>query len=325
MDSYLKNIYSFQSQLEERGLVTKRLLKLKRGGRPDGIVVVGMGGSGLAGDLIKGLRSELRIPVPVEVVKNSKIPKLPFRKPFFIFVSFSGNTSEVMGALKSVVWSKNVKIAIVTTGGKLGTLSDKLGLPEVRFDSGDLTPRQSVGYTYKALKKLLLTQFSSIKRFPTPRFSYRNLEKISESLARKLKEKIVLLYSREADAYIANFWKTALNETGKTMAFRNTFPEVAHNELVSFESRLSRSVYIIFLSPPNAKTDTASASLRTFLALAKGRGVSGSVVSLGGKNPEEVAWNAFLLAHLTSYHLAKILKRNPIETKLIKQFKNQTG
>ena len=325
MDLYLKNLYNFDRQLEDGALTATRPEKLKRGGRPDAILVVGMGGSGLAGELLKSLRSTIGLPAPIEIAKGPKLPNLPFKRPLYVFVSFSGNTQEVIDALRETLRKKGREIGIVTTGGGLASIANKKGLPLVTMPQGDLTPREALGYTYSALKKLLLAQFPEIKRFKAPAFRYQLPDRLGKSIARKLKDKTTLLYSREEDAHLTYIWKAALNETGGVPAFRNTFPEVAHNEIVGFESRMSKPTYILFLAPPSFKTDKLSKSLRVFLRIAKSRGIDSGVIPIPGRNAEEVTWSTHLLAHFTAYHLAKISGKNPIKTKLINEFKRQTS
>ena len=325
MDKYLEHLYRFNLQLDPRALHARRLEVLRQGKRPDAVVVVGMGGSGLAGDAVRALRNKIGLNYPVEVFKSSKIPKLPFKNPFYIFVSFSGNTAETIGALKGVLGSKKSCLAIVTTGGKLGTIAKQNKLPIITFSAPDLTPREGLGYTYNALKKLLLVRFpSSIKSFGTPKFGHKNLEAYGKSLAGKLRNKLTLVYSQEKDLHLGKIWKATLNETGGLPAFCNTFPEVAHNEIVSFENQLSKKSHILFLAPPLFKADKESRRANVFMALARKEGIASNIISLEDHNPEEVMWNSFLLAHYTSHALAKLNKKNPFKTKLIDKFKKLT-
>ena len=57
------------------------------------IVIAGMGGSGIGGDLVKAVLAD-NCPIPVAVHRDYSLPAFVGQGTLFIAVSFSGNTEE---------------------------------------------------------------------------------------------------------------------------------------------------------------------------------------------------------------------------------------
>ena len=155
MISYEKNLLEFGRQLSFKKLAFYFLEKLA-GAKPDGVVVCGMGGSGITGTILKKLAGELGIPVPTVSVRDRTLPRLFFKKPLFIFVSFSGETAETIANLKSALaYKSGADVAIVTAGGKLKSIAQEKRLPLVTFHPENLTSREASGTMFYGLFKIL--------------------------------------------------------------------------------------------------------------------------------------------------------------------------
>src|SRR5438132_4131061 len=98
--------------LEQAGGLGRQLRRGYRTGRDapglpmgDGlraIVVCGMGGSGVAGDVLRGLYAD-RIPVPIVVNKGYGLPVFAGPDTLVAALSFSGNTEETLSAYGEAV------------------------------------------------------------------------------------------------------------------------------------------------------------------------------------------------------------------------------
>jgi len=321
MNGYEKNIISFNRQLGFADLSEKNAGQLKKYPRPDGIVLIGMGGSALPGEVLKNLGSEIFLKMPVLVWKNYGLPKINFKNPFFIFVSFSGNTEETLSGLKKLLAKKNrPAIGAITTGGKLKELAERHNLPLVSFPAGDLTPRASLGYLYHSVIKLLKISFPDIRLVDFPKLIRpESQKKEAKNLAKKLKNKIPLIYTDNENSHLGYIWKINFNETAKQPAFTNVIPELAHNEITAFEDK-HFNFFVIFLedklADPRIIKKTASVK-----KLLKSEKIPLESVKLLGKNQEEKTWNAVILSYLTSFYLAKAKRVDPIETNFIDKLK----
>ena len=313
MNDFKQAILRFNEQLSPTALRYFHLKKLS-GFRPDAIVVLGMGGSGQIGDLIAGLAAELKIPVPVAVWKDWGLEGLILKNKLYVFISFSGNTEEVLSGFKM-----KYRVAAVCSGGKLKELAIKNNLPLALFPGDGLAPRQASGYLFygamgvikKVFPKVLLPNFSKIN--PAA------LEKTGRKIASHLTNKAVLVYATSNNAHLAYNWKTRLNETAKHLAFSGSLPEMSHNEITPFEKR-PKNIFAIFLID-SLDSSRNRKKINLISQLLNKYGVPNLKINLQGKTRLEKTWNGLILADWVSYHLAKIKKVDPESIKLIDQLK----
>ncbi len=317
MDSYEKDILGFRDQLDGKGLLPWELQKLGSFS-PDGIVILGMGGSGMSGICFKATASSLGIKVPVVVVENAALPFLFFKRPFFISVSFSGVTPETLSATRAALRVKGGRVGVVTTGGPLLRLAETKGLSRVTFRAGDLTPRESHAYMYYAIiemvRKMLPLKTPTISRS----FSPSKLRTQGKRYAKRIRGVPTLIYAPSADAHLGYIWKRNLNETGKIPAFTHQYPELYHEEIAGFEKKKTHWNALWIMSPrlrreEKKKIERAQSILATY-------GVTSFSIPLHGNNKLEELWNSEVLSHWVSYYLAKAggldPKAIPIITKL---------
>lgn len=107
------------------------------------ILVVGMGGSGLCGEVIQSaLRSEMK--KPVTAVHDYELPKFVSSKTLVVIVSFSGETEEVLSVAKEAKRLRS-KVLVVTSGGALGKMAKREKWPMYQFTPGELAKRPNLG------------------------------------------------------------------------------------------------------------------------------------------------------------------------------------
>ncbi len=323
MTEYENSVRGLPEQLHSGAAQTANLDKL-RGAKPDAVIVCGMGGSGLIGDILRATAGEIGLPVPVLTVKHETLPATPFKRPLYVCVSFSGETSEALSCLKAALKEKHkTGVAVVTgQGGKMRRLAEEYGLPAAFFTPGHLTPRLASGYMYYGLTNILRGAF--------PRLTVRDLSRSIKtagfaregaSLAKRLKGKNVLIYSDEAHAALGYIWKISLNETGKTAAFAGTYPEINHNEIVGFEGIKGPWHGVWLMDPALGKTIKSKADF--VIKALKCGGIESDKISLKGKTAEEKFWNGVILAEWTSLNVAKLRGVRPEETKEIDELKKR--
>lgn len=316
MDRYAKNILSFNKQLTTEGLSGFNLEKL-RNKKFGGLIIVGMGGSGLAGEILRGVSGEIGLNPPVIVWKSYGLPKHDLKNPLYIFVSFSGDTEETISGLKAIKLKAN--IALVAAGGELAEIGRRSGLPSVAFDPGNLTPRQATGKMFYGIVKILNSAGFNLKVKNFTGLQPKNFELTGKKLARKLKNKLILVYSDESHKHLGYIWKIKLNETSKTPAFNNVLPEMDHNEIVGFEnSRFPAAALFLVDKKINSRL---LKKIKLTEVLLKGNGVSPIELNLIGKSELEETWRNIILADWTSYYLAKLNRLDPTETKIIDTLK----
>ena len=302
----------FNKQLSFSQIKFQNLEKL-RGQKPDAVVFIGMGGSGQVGDMVAGLKKELGIPVSVVVWKNCGLPETNFQNPLFIFVSFSGNTEEMLSGF-NLVENK----AAVCSGGKLLEIAKASNAPIAMFENPGIKPRQSGGYMFYGAVGILKAVFPEMK-IETPVLA--NPEKQGESIAKKLKDKIALVYSSQKNTHIAYNWKTRLNETAKIPAFCAVVPEICHNEIEIFENKKFGDKIAVILIKDKQDKDCAGQKMEKLEKLFKKNKIGVLPLELKGKTETEKMWTSLLLADWVSYHLAKLGQLDPAATNLIDELK----
>ncbi|MDP1718879.1 MAG: bifunctional phosphoglucose/phosphomannose isomerase [bacterium] len=287
-------------------------------------VVAGMGGSGLAGDLLKVWSPGLDIMVH----RDYGLPEMPEKewdRTLVIASSYSGNTEETLDALDRAI-DIGAAVAVVAAGGKLLERAKETKLPYIQLPETGIQPRMATGYSIKALLALLgaeeaLVEISEL----AGKLNSAGVDKAGADLAKKISGKIPVIYSSRENFPIAYNWKTKFNETAKTPAFANAFPELNHNEMTAADGgakskKLSENLCFIFLrdidgDPRYLKRMDITAKLY------QDRGVQVETVELASDSVWEKIFSSTLLADWTAYHLAGIYGSEPEQVPMVEEFK----
>src|SRR5207244_2902142 len=108
------------------------------------IAVCGMGGSGVAGDVLRSLYAG-RLPLPIVVVKGYELPEFCGRDTLVFAVSFSGNTEETVAAYGEAV-SRGCRVVAVSAGGELAAMAETDDVARVPIPQHVPVPRAALGY-----------------------------------------------------------------------------------------------------------------------------------------------------------------------------------
>lgn len=239
--NYIKILEDFPKQCREalelpRGIVIKEEIS--------NIVVCGMGGSAIGGDLLKTYLSDTEIPVVVN--RNYNLPKFVNEYSLVFAISYSGNTEETLGAYKEAV-NKKAKIWALTSGGELANQCEKV----IKIPTG-LQPRAAIGYLFFPILGLLHNSgITNVKNSDLNEMlailkNTEDFKEKGEELSKKIKDKIPVIYSSSLFEPVAYRMKTQFNENSKHPAFYHVFPEMNHNELVGFKD-MERKNFIVLM------------------------------------------------------------------------------
>lgn len=128
------------------------------------VAVLGMGGSAIAGDLVAGTFAD-RLTLPVAVVRGYELPAWVGPNALVVASSYSGATEETLAAVETA-FMRRCPVAVITTGGPLGTVAEKASLPLLAFPGGG-QPRAAVGWSTICSRACWNAQAPC--RSPTPR------------------------------------------------------------------------------------------------------------------------------------------------------------
>jgi len=209
--------------------------------RPAHLVVAGMGGSAIGGDLLAAVLAP-RLSIPVTVVRDARLPSYVGSGSLVVASSYSGETEETLAAAEAAL-DAGAPLLAVTSGGRLADLASRRG--SVVTVPGGLAPRAALGYlatpVLAALERweiigpcaeeiaeatavLDLVAEDAGPGVPVARNP-------AKQLAAQLDGRIPVVYAGAPEMEsVARRWKCQFNENSKTVAMWNTFPELAHNE-----------------------------------------------------------------------------------------------
>jgi glucose/mannose-6-phosphate isomerase len=206
------------------------------------IVVFGMGGSGIAGDVLVAAAGPL-LPVPIIVVKSYECPAFVGDASLVFAISFSGNTEETLQAATDAAL-QGAKVVAVTSGGELAHLSGEWGTPVVGVPSVIPQPRAAIGAlsipALIVLERMGLLPGAAhwigvaVEQLKRRRDQLVNAGAGSEAalIARQIGRTWPLIHGGGAIGSAAALrWKTQVNENAKSPSFWNSQPELCHNEI----------------------------------------------------------------------------------------------
>ena len=204
------------------------------------VVVLGMGGSGIAGDILMSAAGPY-MPVPVLVFRSYHVPAFVDESTLVFAVSFSGDTEETIEAVTAAAL-QGARVVAVTRGGELGHLADSWGVPVVGVPDGIPQPRAGLGAL--AIPPLVVLEDiglfpgatywidAAIEQLKVRRDELERPGNQAEQLARRIGRTMPLIHGGGGlGAVAAQRFKTDVNENAKCPAFWNTQSELCHNEV----------------------------------------------------------------------------------------------
>ncbi len=297
---------------------------LKRGGlsRHGGgkFIIAGMGGSNLAAGIIKSWKPKLDIIIH----RNYGLPDMEERElkeRLIILSSYSGATEETVSAFNEAL-SRELPLIAIATGGKLLELAQKNGMPYIRLPDIKAHPRFAIGLSIKATLKAMgedsiLNDIAS----GAGSFNVDDYKEAGRDLARGLENKIPLIYSSVRNRSLAYFWKINFNETVKTPAFFNVFPELNHNEMVGFGKFADKFAFIFLTDPDDEPRIQKKMDATT--EIFEDRGMTVLKTSIIGPSLWHKSFAGILTAFWTSFYLAEHYSVDPEDVSIIEEFKKR--
>jgi len=213
--------------------------------RVEHVVVIGMGGSGVAGDIVAAIAGPF-LPVPVTVVKSYECPTFVGEGTLVFAISYSGDTEETIEATTQAAMN-GARVVAVTAGGELSKLASSWG--SLVIDVPDTIPQPRVALGAMAIPPLMA--LGQIGLFPVAsrwvdsavqQLQRRRDVVLAEgeesqpaAVARRIGRTIPLIHGAGGvGATAAQRWKTDVNENAKAPAFWSAQPELCHNEVVGW-------------------------------------------------------------------------------------------
>ncbi len=256
----LTHIHNFPSLCRQAWELAKTFKLPEDIAKVNKVVILGMGGSAIGGDLVGSLlMKESR--APVLACRDYELPGYIDADTLVIASSYSGQTEETLSAFRQALDTPAKKLAI-TTGGELKKLCLEQRIPVLSFDYKS-QPRAALPFSFFILLGLLqqagIAKDYSNEIDATITELGRTASRINENvpfsqnmakaIAGKLYGRLAVIYGSEFTTEVAHRWKTQLNENSKCTAFYEFLSELNHNSVVgyAFPADLPRNMQVIFL------------------------------------------------------------------------------
>ena len=312
-------ILNSPNQFEE-ALESARDIKVE--GKFENIVICGLGGSALPANI---LACWLNGALPIYIHRDYNLPPQAGKKSLVICISYSGNTEETVSALNLAV-KKRLKIAAITTNGKIEKICKKYKIPLAKIPSG-IQPRSATGYLFSSLAKILMNSgiVKETKEISETAQKLRSLdcEKEGKDLARKLSGKIPIIYASNKMKCLARIWKIKFNENSKNPAFYNYFPELNHNEMVGFSRPEKNSEFHIIILRDKEDHPRNLKRMKLFSNLMKEKGIGAEFIDIKKGTCLFKIFSSLLLGDWVTYYLALENKVDPTPVKIVEKFKKK--
>ena len=256
-----ESIYNFSSQMKEAKSIGEGIILKNSYKGVQNIVLCGMGGSAIGGDLSRSLvKSSLNMPMFVN--RNYSLPNWVNSNSLVIASSYSGNTEESLAAYHEAI-SKGATVIGITTGGKLASLLDDNNNDKVLIPAG-LQPRAAVAFSFipllYLLEKLKATNDKVLSELDVAIEKIQSIKDVyglddeknpTYKLAKDIYKTIPVIYGEnESTATIALRWKGQFCENSKMLAYHNDLPEMNHNEIVGWQEnpQLLKKISLLWIS-----------------------------------------------------------------------------
>ncbi len=329
-------LVSFPAQVREAIGIGKKANVRLNSARLRNIVLTGLGGSAIGGDLLRSYLAE-ELAIPFIVNRHYFLPAFVDNGSLVIVSSYSGSTEETIAAHKDAVQRK-ASVFCISSNGETQVLARKYRQPFVGVPKG-YPPRAAVGYSFFAP----LLAFEKLKLI-APRTkdvaeTIAMIEKKSEiyskpttknpalSIAQQLYGKLPIVYSSADHFDVVNLrWRGQFAENAKVLAFGHVVPEMNHNELVGWKvlRRQMQEMAAIFLrdKEENARVKLRMDITRSIVGEFAGKTLE---VESEGKSLLTRMFSLIYLGDWVSYYLAILNGVDPTPVKIIDYLKNELG
>lgn len=211
-----------------------------------GVVVCGMGGSAIGGDLVRAL-AEAESPVPVVVNRSYALPAWVGGRSLVVVSSYSGGTEETLSAYAEVR-RRGARVVVIASGGEAAEQAREAGHPLVTIEGG-MQPRAALGHSLGALLRIA-RRFGLVSladeafaaaveaaHVRAARHDEADAANPAVALAARWGDALPVVYTGAGLLEPVGLrWRGQIQENAKHPAVGNVLPELDHNEIMGFEA-----------------------------------------------------------------------------------------
>jgi len=312
----LARIEALPEQCEDAWSAARAFAWPRRAASAKSVVVLGMGGSAIAGDILRSLAA-LSGDKPVAVVRGYDVPSFVGEGTLVVACSHSGNTEETVAGLDASL-ARGAQATIITTGGRLEKVAAEKGISAFTY-TYEGQPRCALGHQLMALLALgecaglMSDQTSAVAESlalmrgqrEALKFAAPSAGNAAKQLALRLRGQIPVIVGEGVLADAAHRWKTQVNENSKSWAFWDELPEMDHNSVVGFglPQAMVQQLHVLFLLPTAIERRAEVRYEATADELSRA-GVAPERIDVAGESALAQVLSAIYLGDFVSYYLA---------------------
>lgn len=296
-----------------------------------GLLVCGMGGSAIGGDLAAFALGD-RLTRPLLTVRSYELPSWATPEWMVLCSSYSGDTEETIACFAAAE-ALGARRIVASTGGVLVDEARAQGVPVVGLPGLLPAPRTAVAYMLVVAAEAaalagagprIHTELDAAAEFLAR--SSESLQARAKEIAAQLAGTAPVIYGADLTSPAALRWKTQINENAKSPAFFAELPEANHNELCAWGPDSERPSH--FSAVLIEDSDQHPRERRRFELTAAAVSAGGANVvrldTVGETRVERLLW-AVMLGDLVSLELAEAAGVDPLPVDAIEDLKSALG
>lgn len=303
------------------------------------ILIAGMGGSAISGDLARSFiaKNHPEINIPIIVIRNYDLPHWVDEHTLVLCISYSGNTEETLSIMNQAK-DKTHYIVGIASGGQLAEFCNIYKIGFIKVPEG-MQPRAALGHLFFAVYNFLIANFCKVCTISKSmieeqiladfieakanEYSNLNDNNFALNLAQELYSKQVVIYSSSDVLDVVNLrWRGQLQENSKNLAFGNLIPEMNHNEINSlkFPKQIIDNTYFIILADKNDNPSNRKRIDTVFTIISE---ITSNIRIIESKEEMSILriFDLIYLADWVSFYLGILNEQDPTEIELISKFK----
>ena len=313
-----------------------REFPLPDAGQVNRVVIAGMGGSAIGGDLLASYVMPAA-KIPIMVWRNYDLPGFASdNRTLVIASSHSGNTEETLSAFERAL-ERGATVMAVTTGGALSESATNAGAPVWRFEH-DGQPRAAVGFSFglllSALDRMGFIEFDPDDIDETVAAMHNQMSTIgadvpvASNLAKRMAGQFMdrwpIIIGSEFLVPVARRWRTQIAEIPKAVAQFEELPEADHNmiEGVQHPVSLFGPTMVVFLRSTlnHARNLKRLEATRSTLMV---EGFNTDILEALGQSRLAHQWTSLHLGDYVAYYLAMAYGTDPTPVPIMQDLKQR--
>lgn len=297
------------------------------------IVLGGLGGSAIGGDLVRSYLGNDLI-VPFEIVRGYDLPEYVDENTLLIISSYSGNTEESLSLFHQAI-ERDIRPVCITAGGELLREAQEIGLTSIVLPKG-FQPRAALAYSFTSV--LLTVQAAGLCSIEeqalentvklcdelSKKYSQLSTDNDALTIAQELTAAIPVIYSASDVLGIVNYrWRGQIQENAKHLVFGNVLPEMNHNEILAWdhpEDAITK-FKVVYLRSPQDEHPRVEKRFDILEGILNSKGLNVRTIHATGNDRLSRMFSLLVLADWVSFYLAMLNETDPTPIPAIDQLK----